>query len=257
MRSPLFMKARALSRALFGTPTYDGDNLTVYQKSADFLFDARFRRAYARGMGSGHEQVRRRHPRRDLRIEWRIHTALWAAAHAVKLPGDFVECGVNTGIMALAICDYVDFNATGKSFWLFDTFSGIPEEQINDRERELGRARDASALYGESYELVRANFAPFPSARLVRGKVPDTLPTADIDDVAFLSLDMNIAAPEVAALEFFWDKLVPGAPVLLDDYGWEQFRPQKDAMDAFAAAHDVAIATLPTGQGLLLRPPRA
>ncbi len=249
------MRARALLRVLMSAPSYDGDNLTVYHKAVGFLSDARFWSAYNLGMASGHEKVRQRDRRTDLRIEWRIHTALWAAAHAAKLPGDFVECGVNTGITALAICDYVDFNATGKSFWLFDTFSGIPEEQISSRERELGRGRESAELYGESYALTQSNFAPFPRARLVRGKVPDTLPTADIDQVAFLSLDMNIAEPEIAALEYFWDKLVPGAPVLLDDYGWEQFRPQKDATDAFAAAHGVEVATLPTGQGLILRPP--
>ena len=25
---------------------------------------------------------------------WRLHTLVWAARHALKLPGDFVECGV-------------------------------------------------------------------------------------------------------------------------------------------------------------------
>jgi hypothetical protein len=87
----------------------------------------------------------------------------------------------------------------------------------------------------------------------VRGRIPESLPTAAIDRVAYLALDLNVAAPEVAALEYFWDKLVPGAPVLLDDYGWAQYRPQKEAMDAFAAAHGVEILTLPTGQGLILR----
>lgn len=68
---------------------------------------------------------------------------------------------------------------------------------------------------------------------------------------------MNIAAPEIAALEFFWDKLTPGAPVILDDYGWAHYRPQKEAMDDFATRKGVQILTLPAGQGLLLKPPCA
>jgi len=44
--------------------------------------------------------------------------------------------------------------------------------------------------------------------------------------------------------------------VLLDDYAYFGFGAQKLAMDEFAARHDVAICSLPTGQGLLLRPPR-
>jgi hypothetical protein len=77
----------------------------------------------------------------------------------------------------------------------------------------------------------------------------------DIRRVCYLSIDMNIVEPEIAAIEFFWDKLSPGAPVVLDDYGWSNYRLQKEAMDRFARQRGVAILTLPTGQGLLLKPP--
>ena len=105
-----------------------------------------------------------------------------------------------------------------------------------------------------SYELARANFAPFPRARLVRGRVPATLATVDVSRVAYLSIDMNCAAPEVAALEHFWPRLVPGAAVVLDDYGWTGYSAQKAALDAWARGREAAILTLPTGQGLLLKP---
>lgn len=236
-------------------PSYDADNLIVYHRSPDFLDDPRFTRAYRRGMGSGHHIARPRGSEEDIHIEWRIHVLLWAATHALLLPGDFVECGVNTGICSLAVCEYVDFNATGRSFWLFDTFDGIPEDQVSDRERSLGRLDENAAWYSECFDVASANFAPFPRARLVRGKVPETLSSVDVDRVAYLALDMNIVEPEIAALRFFWDKLTPGAPVVLDDYGWSGYRPQKEAMDALAAEKGVEILTLPTGQGLLLRPP--
>lgn len=238
-------------------PGYDADNLTVYNKSVGFLDDPRFKRAYRSGMDSGHHIVRPPGSDADIHIEWRIHVLLWAASLASRLPGDFVECGVNTGIFSLAICDYLDFNATGKSFWLFDTFRGIPEDQVSEREREIGRLHENEAWYSDCFELAAANFAPFPRAKLVRGKVPDTLSSVQIDHVAYLSIDMNIVEPEVAALTFFWDKLTPGAPVVLDDYGWADHLPQKEALDLFAAERAVEILTLPTGQGLLVRPPSA
>jgi O-methyltransferase len=112
------------------------------------------------------------------------------------------------------------------------------------------------AWYSECFEVAQENFAPYERVRLVRGTVPQTLATVPIEQVAYLSLDMNVAPPEVAALEFFWDKLAPGAPVMLDDYGWVGYRPQKDALDEFASRKGVEILTLPTGQGVILRPPR-
>jgi hypothetical protein len=179
----------------------------------------------------------------------------WAAAHAARLPGDFVECGVNTGIFSLAAAYYVDFNRLDKSFYLFDTFSGIPDDQITDKERTFGRHLENAANFDECFDVANRNFAIYPRARLIRGRVPDTLSTVTIPKVCYLSLDMNVAAPEIAAIEFFWDKLVPGAPVILDDYGWAPYRVQKEAMDDFAARNRVHILTLPTGQGLLLKPP--
>jgi hypothetical protein len=168
-----------------------------------------------------------------------------------------VECGVNTGIFSLAAAKYIDLNATGKRFYLFDTFAGIPEEQISERERALGRHLENERYYdNDCFETVRRNFAGYPHAILVRGRVPDTLATVEIDHVCYLSIDMNIAAPEIAAMEHFWEKLVAGAPVILDDYGWLGYAPQKEAIDEFADRKGVKILTLPTGQGLLLKPAR-
>jgi O-methyltransferase len=235
-----------------GPPVYEADHLAVWQKNVAFLDDERFRHAYQHGLASGPAFDFFGDGNPDPQIEWRVHVCCWAALHAARLPGDFVECGVNTGLVSLAVCDYIDFNATGKNFWLFDTYRGIPEHQINEREKALGRVADNS-WYPDCFERTKANFARYPSAHLVRGEVPDTLGSVEIGAAAYLSIDMNIAYPERAAIEFFWPKLVPGGLVVLDDYGWLPYQEQKQTMDEFAVREGVAILTLPTGQGLLIK----
>lgn len=245
--------ANRLFRLFFGVPTYHADSLMVWSKTTDFLEDPKFLQAYRAGMDSGHKIGRASGSREDIHIEWRIVVCCWAAWHAKQLEGDFVECGTNTGIMSLAICNYIDFNDTGKRFYLFDTFRGIPKEQISSVESALGREKENDA-YEECFDLATRNFKPFPRAHLVRGMVPDTLKTVNIEKVSYLMLDMNITKPEVAAMEYFWDKLVPGAIVLMDDYGWSGYINQKKALDAFAAGKGAKILNLPTGQGMLLKP---
>jgi O-methyltransferase len=235
-----------------GIPSYDANNLVTWGHSVDFMSDKRFLSAYKRGMDSGHQILRPAGSREDIHIEWRVAIACWAAQHATRLPGDFVECGTNTGIVSLAICEYVDFNATGKSFWLFDTFSGIPLDQISGAERALKRERD-NVSYPECYEVAKRNFAAFPRAQLVKGRVPDTLSSVPINAVSYLHLDMNIAYPERAAIEHFWPKMPVGAIALLDDYGWANYREQKSTMDDFASRNGVPIMMLPTGQGILIK----
>lgn len=251
LQTPIYA-TRILRKEMIRTYNYDADGLRVWDKSTDFLHEARFRAAYERGMNSGHHIGGATGV--DLRIEWRVHTALWAASHAAQLAGDFVECGVNTGMMSLAICDYIDFNATGKNFWLFDTYNGIPSEQLSQSERDRGLESDYSTSYSECYDLVKANFSPYPNAHLVRGRVPESLSAVQIEKVAYLSLDMNIVAPEIAALEHFWPRLVSGAVVLMDDYGWEKHAEQRETMERFAVGQNCRILSVPTGQGILLKP---
>ena len=109
--------------------------MRLFGKSTDFMRSEQFRRAYKAGMDSGHKVGRPPGSRDDIHVEWRVHIACWAASHALHLPGDFVECGVDPGILSLAICNFVDFDSTGKSFFLFDTYAGIPVEQMLESER--------------------------------------------------------------------------------------------------------------------------
>ena len=104
------------------------------------------------------------------------------------------------------------------------------------------------------YSDVVKNFSEFKNVKIVKGIVPESLSTVDINRVAYLSIDMNNAAPEIAAVNYFWDRLSPGAPILLDDYGFINYETQKHAFDAWANEHNVQILALPTGQGLIIKP---
>jgi O-methyltransferase len=234
--------------------TYNADGIATTSKNTEFLEDPRFRRAYRRGMQSGHRINHLTDPENDLHIEWRVAIALWAATHATHLPGDFVECGTYTGILSLAICDYLNFNALDKDFYLFDTFEGVPLAQIQEAEDRAYRERVNRAWYSDCFHLAERNFSPFPRVHLVQGIVPDTLMSVEIERVSYLSIDMNIAYPERAALEHFWPRLVSGGIIVFDDHGFHGHELQKATHDDFARAHGVEIFMLPTGQGLLLKP---
>jgi len=215
---------------------YDADGMKLWDKNLAALTDPRFVGAYVDSV-------------KNANIEFRAYVCCWAASQASKLPGDFVECGVNDGWLSLTICNFLDFNSLGKSFFLFDTYNGIPSEQISERER----SRAALHYYVDCYESTKEKFAPFPTAKLVRGTVPETLSAVPIDRVSYLSIDMNIAKPERAAIEFFWPKLSTGAVVVLDDYAFGGYEAQHETMDAFAASVGANILTLPTGQGLIIK----
>ncbi len=192
---------------------------------------------------------------------WNTYVCCWAASHAKNLPGDFVECGVHTGLLSRAVIHYINFPSTGKKFYLADTFCGIPEDQTTEDERsffdhiglDLINHHNKKYYFRDYYEDVKETFKDF-NVEIVRGRIPDTLSLIDAEEICYLSIDMNTATPEIEAAEYLWDKLVPGAIVILDDYGWDLHIMQKFAFDGFAKNKSVPILPLPTGQGLIIKP---
>jgi len=221
---------------------YDSDGLQSLHNH-EFLKDPRFQKALARGLqadpGLGF-------------MTWRLHVALWAASHAMKLTGDFVECGVNRGFLSSAIMNYLDWNRYDRTFFLFDTFQGIATELLSSAEIDAGRL-DHNEQFVECHEDAVRNFSEFQRVKLVRGRVPESLPTVEIERVAYLSLDMNCAQADAEAFEHFWPRLAPGAVVLLDDYAYHGFEATYTCFNGLASRYNVPILSLPTGQGLILK----
>jgi len=220
------------------------DNLYTFN-AAPFLNDKLFLRAYQLGAQTNSWG--------GVSIRWRVHVACWAASYASKLDGDFVECGVNRGGLARAIIDYVAFGHLDKRFYLIDTFSGLVPAYLSEEEIKKGMLQAFSYYNENSPEIVEKTFAPFGNVKIVQGIVPDILGSLPISRVAFLSLDMNCAMPEIAAAEYFWPRMCVGGVVLLDDYGNTLHCEQQKAFDHFAQDRGVQVLALPTGQGLIFK----
>jgi len=219
---------------------YAGDMLIAFQRNLGFLADGRFMAAY--GAEAVTEQERS--------LAWRLHVLCWCASNALRLEGDFVECGVYRGFSTAVVARYLDFGASPKTWHLYDTFAGIPEDQLDAGQESPGAYREAGL-----YDAVRARFAAYGNIHVHRGRVPEVLAGVAPGRIAFLHLDMNSSKAELGALEVLYERLVPGAWVVLDDYGWLNYRAQKLSADAFFAARGVGVLELPTGQGLAVKPP--
>lgn len=234
---------------LYGDIKYNEDSMVIADRSVEFMNEPLFKEAYEIGKRAGAwGAIAERFD-----MHWRVYVACWAAKRSVSLEGDFVECGVNRGWFSRSIIHYVDFAQLPKTFYLLDTYNGIFEDYLTDTERERGLTNEY-LLYEDCYEAVVETFRPFSNVKIVRGPVPDTLPQVRTEKVSYLSIDMNNVTPEIAAAEYFWDKLVSGAVMLLDDYGFDKHIEQKRGFDDFAARKGVQVLYLPTGQGLVFKP---
>lgn len=187
------------------------------------------------------------------KIQWRVHTILWAASHCKNIEGDFVECGTNKGGYAKAICEYLDFKNINKTFYLLDTFEGLDETLLTNSEKEAGKKEYFRAAYSDCFDEVQETFSSEPNVKLIKGSVPGTLVQVPSEKISFLSIDMNNVNPEIAAMDFFWDKLSKGGIIVLDDYAYVTYNFQHEAHDNWAKKKGIKILSLPTGQGLIIK----
>lgn len=229
--------------------TYSADLLYTYH-NADFLKNPHFLKSYELGKNTDGGTLLK-----DYDIYWRIHVMCWAAKHVSNLEGDFVDCGVHTGIFARAVMNYIDFEKTKKKYYLLDTFNGLNEKYSTEEELKRNTLMGYDNEDGDLLlKQVQNTFKDF-NVKIIKGPVPETLSSVDSDKFCYLSVDMNCVQPEIDALEFFWDKMVSGGIIILDDYGYaNSTNDQKFAHDTFASSKGVEILTLPTCQGLIIKP---
>ncbi len=203
------------------------DNLITFGRNLGFLDDEPLMKAWKTHC-EGRERA----------VLWRTANLAWAARHAARLEGDFVECGVFRGVTASIVADLVDLS--GRTFWLYDAFGDVPGQKTLEGMHE---GREAE---------VRERFANMPQVKVIKGIVPDSFAQGLPDKVAFAHIDMNNPDPEIAALEALATRLVPGAAIVLDDYGWFAYGKQFLAERDWFAARGRSVMEMPTGQGLVI-----
>ena len=137
----------------------------------------------------------------------------------------------------------MDIKSSDKSFYLYDLF---------EHDESMAH-HDMPEHSTELFDQVRERFADLPNVIVTKGLVPQILYEVAPEKIAFLHIDMNNAEAEIGALEYLWDRVVPGASIVLDDYGWLAYRAQKTAEDPFFAARGYQVLELPTGQGLVIK----
>ncbi len=167
----------------------------------------------------------------------------------LPLEHDVAECGVNRGLSAYVLAEYLQRSgfAAPRRLQLFDTFEGTPEvDAAKDDATSI-----VAGTYATPYEYVVERFRSYPFVDVVAGRIPESLGPAAERTFAFLHLDLNIYEAYRDALNFFWPRLAVPGIVVCDDYGFPGSRGASLAVDEFAAAHAVKAVYLPTGQAAL------
>jgi len=182
-----------------------------------------------------------------------------------QIEGDIVECGVWRGgsVMAAALT-LIQLGAVDRRFFLYDTFTGMPQPSEWDRASASGvepaayfqerqTEGDASDWCLANVEDVRANLATVAYDQdqfiLAKGKVEDTIPGLLPGPIAILHLDTDWYASTRHEMEHLMPRVVSKGALIVDDYYY--WSGSRDAVDEYLERHQIPVLLTKVGRSAI------
>jgi hypothetical protein len=146
--------------------------------------------------------------------------------------GDLVECGCARGGSAALMALTQQRLAGHRPIWLFDTFEGLPAPTADDPDFEIADLFTGTCQ--ASVEEVQDLFERLQLAEgvhLIKGLFQDTLPPAEVREIAVLHIDGDWYDSVKTCLENLYDRVTPRGIIQFDDYGY--WKGARKAVDEF------------------------
>lgn len=182
--------------------------------------------------------------------EDRLYTLWQALGQALNLGGDIAEIGVFRGGSAKFIASTMKLkDKSDVTLHLFDTFEGMPEQQVKVDNRQKG------GFEGTSIDLVKSYLSEFANIRFYKGLVQDNAHSVRDMKFSMVHIDVDIYEPCKFCLKFFGDRLNAGGIIVLDDYGFTTCPGVKKAAEEFLKDGNgmFCLFHLLTGQAIMLK----
>lgn len=177
----------------------------------------------------------------------RIYVLYTLALNALRLSGEFWECGVYKGGTARMFAELLSTEADPRRLHLFDTFSGMPEtDQAHDL-HQMGDFADTSFRSVRSFvgNSGRTEFHP--------GFIPDTFATMESSVIALAHVDVDIYRRVKDCCAFIYPRLISGGIIIFDDYGFPSCPGAREAVDEFFQDKSETPLVLSTGQAIVTK----
>jgi len=182
--------------------------------------------------------------------------------YAMKLGGQFAECGVFRGTSALFLCRAARARIpayAGEGLHLVDSFEGISRPASEDHFD--ARAQDGSVMratvpqgsLSAPMETVRQTMRDFPKVEMHRGWIPGVFQQLPDANWSFVHVDVDLYEPTRDCLEYFYPRLSTGGVMVCDDYGAPLFPGARRAWDEYCEKNGVPFVVLDTGQSVILK----
>lgn len=190
------------------------------------------------------EELLESYPPNNMMARSEIRGVLLHLEAAQDVDGDVVELGCNVGNTSIFIRRLLDhferLQGTRREFHVYDSWEGLPPKHIKDGDSDWYLE---GALSATQHQLVRkfrrANLRP---PKQHKGWFADAVYP---ERIAFAFFDGDFYQSILDSFEAVYPRLVPGARVVIDDYGSSRLPGCKLACDEFLADKPESVTPIP------------
>ena len=187
-------------------------------------------------------------------LAWRHYIVYWTALSAAKATRagtkNLVEAGTCDGLTAYFAMTAMRNLGVEYKCYMYDAWEAMRSDNLMESEESK------SGMYGYlDLKITTKNLNDFAEAAVYnRGYIPNSFSTfVNPEEIVWLHIDLNAAVPTRSSLEYFYDKVLPGGIILLDDYAFHDHMETKKIVDTFFSQRNVNLLQLPTGQGIVFK----
>ena len=157
-----------------------------------------------------------------------------------EVSGAVAELGVYRGDFAKVINTVFP----DRKLYLFDTFEGFPEEDMNYETENHLLLNTVGKLSNTSVEYVMSRM-PRPERCVIRkGYFPETAAGLEEERYAFVNIDVDLYKPILAGLEYFWPRMAENGYIFVHDYFSFSYAGTKKAIEEFSERYHVGFTPI-------------
>ena len=156
--------------------------------------------------------------------------------------GSVAEVGVYRGYFA----EYINEFFYDRKFYLFDTFSGFDNRDIEiEQKNHYSHFTSGELFMDTDISIVLDKMRYKDNCRFIKGYFPDSAINLPEETFCFVHLDTDLYAPILAGLRYFYPKLSAGGYIFIHDFNGLTCKGVRRAVKEFCDEVGIGYVCLP------------
>lgn len=180
-------------------------------------------------------------------LEYEINSNTYARMHVLRQlaknhnDASFAEAGIYAGMSVFFTAEYCN-----EKFIAIDSFKGV--SQPGEKDSNYFKKNDLSI----DKKCAEMTLSRYKNVNIIDGWIPEILKDIPELSYSFVNIDVDLYEPTKYSIEYFWERMISGSVMILDDFGSKKTIGARQA--GIELLGQYKMLELDTGQCIVYKP---